>query len=303
MKVIIIALVFTLISGNVLAQSKKRTKISYKKRQKIDLGALLIDGELVSPGDFSVQDEKQKASELLFKRKNHNDRLRINIEYVCEENKMECERFNLLNTGTAFFSDGGAYMWIILMVWITGLGLSVYKFFMLKRNDIKNNKLFDMIKGNVLNNDVEGAINLCSNTKAVLPKILRSGLKRANEDRQLVEDALSTSIMEHAPRITYHLSYISLIANVSTLIGLLGTIQGLIISFSGVAGADPGEKAKILAEGIAKAMNTTAFGLISAITIMVLHTILTNKAIRINDKIDEISGKLLDLLSVKRRKQ
>ena len=82
MKVIIIALVFTLISGNVLAQSKKRTKISYKKRQKIDLGALLIDGELVSPGDFSVQDEKQKASELLFKRKNHNDRLRINIEYV-----------------------------------------------------------------------------------------------------------------------------------------------------------------------------------------------------------------------------
>lgn len=80
---LILALVFCI--GTVSAQSrkvKKRTKISYKKRQQIDLGALLIDGELVSPGDFSVQDEKQKASELLFKRKNHNDRLRINIEYV-----------------------------------------------------------------------------------------------------------------------------------------------------------------------------------------------------------------------------
>lgn len=64
------------------AQKKQKTIIKYEKRQKIDLGALLIDGELVSPGDFSIQDEDQKATEMLFKRKNHNDRVRINIEYV-----------------------------------------------------------------------------------------------------------------------------------------------------------------------------------------------------------------------------
>ena len=81
MKLFIFITLALFLMNTVFAQSK-RTKISYKKRQKIDLGALLIDGELVSPGDFSVQDEKQKASELLFKRKNHNDRLRINIEYV-----------------------------------------------------------------------------------------------------------------------------------------------------------------------------------------------------------------------------
>ena len=61
---------------------KKRTKIQYKQRQKIDLGALVIDGELVSPGDFNIDDEKEKATRLLFKRKNYNDRLRVNIEYV-----------------------------------------------------------------------------------------------------------------------------------------------------------------------------------------------------------------------------
>lgn len=80
MKMIVLFFVFIL-SFEVLAQSKK-TVIKYKKRQEIDLGALMIDGELVSPGDFSVQDEKEKASKLLFKRKNYNDRLRMNIQYV-----------------------------------------------------------------------------------------------------------------------------------------------------------------------------------------------------------------------------
>ena len=82
MRLAIILLMF--ISIQSYAQSKRivKTKVMYQKRQKIDLGQLMIDGDLVSPGDFSVTDEKEKASGLLFKRKNHNDRLRINIEYV-----------------------------------------------------------------------------------------------------------------------------------------------------------------------------------------------------------------------------
>ena len=201
-----------------------------------------------------------------------------------------------------FMRDGGYFMWVILMVWLTGLGLSLYKFFMLKLNDINGEKLFDKIKGSVLQNNVEEALNDCAGSKAILPAVLRAGLKRANEERQLVEDAIATSLMEHTPKLTYHLNYISLVANVSTLIGLLGTIQGLIVSFAAVGDADVGNKAQALANGIAKAMNTTAFGLISAITIMVLHTILTSKAVRMGDKIEEISGKLVDLLSIKKNK-
>jgi biopolymer transport protein ExbB len=203
---------------------------------------------------------------------------------------------------TTFMSDGGVFMWVILLVWLTGLGLSAYKFLMLKSNDVNGNKLFDKIKGSVLQNNVEEAISLVAGSKAILPSILRAGLKRANEERPLIEDAITTSIMEHTPRFTYHLNYISLVANVSTLIGLLGTIQGLIMSFASVGSADVTNKAQALADGIAKAMNTTAFGLISAITIMVLHTVLSSKAMRLNDKVDEISGKLIDLLSVKKNK-
>ncbi|MBT4792817.1 MAG: MotA/TolQ/ExbB proton channel family protein [Halobacteriovoraceae bacterium] len=208
----------------------------------------------------------------------------------------------MLNFLSNFMRDGGYFMWVILLVWLTGLGISFYKFMMLKLNDINGDKLFDKIKSSVLQNNVEEALSLCAGSKAVLPKILRSGLKRANEDRELVEDALTTSIMEHTPKLTYHLNYISLVANISTLIGLLGTIQGLIMSFASVGSSDVGNKAQALADGIAKAMNTTAFGLISAITIMVLHTILSSKAVKLNDKIDEVSGKLLDLLSVKKKK-
>jgi hypothetical protein len=76
-----LTLVVLLLSTHGYSQ-KNKIKIEYQKRQKIDLGALMIDGELVTPGDFTVDDEKEKATELLFKRKNYNDRLRINIEYV-----------------------------------------------------------------------------------------------------------------------------------------------------------------------------------------------------------------------------
>ncbi len=210
--------------------------------------------------------------------------------------------FDLFVFLKTFMLDGGAFMWVILLVWLTGIALSVYKLLMLKVYDVNGNKLFDRIKGMVLNNSVEEAINLCSNSNAILPQVLKSGLKRANQNKDQIEDAMSTSILAHTPKIGYQLSYISLIANVSTLVGLLGTIQGLIMSFAGVAGVDPSEKAKILAMGIAKAMNTTAFGLISAISIMVIHTILASKAQRINDIIDENSSKLVDLLSVKKNK-
>lgn len=198
--------------------------------------------------------------------------------------------------------DGGPFMWIILIVWLTGMGISFYKFFSLKRNDINANKFFAQIKGLVLQNKVEEAVNLCAGSKAVLPSVLRSGLKRANEERIFVEDAVSTALMEHTPKLSYQLNYISLIANISTLIGLLGTIQGLILSFSAVGDPDVTNKAQALANGIAKAMNTTAFGLISAIIIMVLHTILSTKANKLHDKVEEVAGKLIDLLSVKKRK-
>ncbi len=214
---------------------------------------------------------------------------------------METESsFSILVFLKTFMMDGGIFMWVILVNWITGVGLSVYKAMSLKVYHMNGNRLFSQIKKYVLENNVEKAIDLCSKSSAILPQVLRAGLKRANMSKEKIEDALTTKISEQTPKITYKISYVQLIANLSTLLGLLGTIQGLILSFAGVANAEPGMKAKILSEGIAKAMNTTAFGLVSGITVMILHTILVNKAVHINDTVDEYANKLLDLLSSKK---
>src|SRR5690606_23148052 len=96
------------------------------------------------------------------------------------------------------------------------------------------------------------------------------------------------------------LPYLSLAANLSTLFGLLGTIQGLIQSFSAVSAADPAQKAEVLAKGIAVAMNTTALGLFSAITITMMHAFLVAKSEKIINEVDEFSVKLIDLLGTKK---
>jgi biopolymer transport protein ExbB/TolQ len=203
---------------------------------------------------------------------------------------------------SSFMKAGGPFMWVILIIWITGIGLSLYKVFFFQRVSVNANKFFDLVKGHVLQNEVEKALNLCAGSQALLPQILRAGLKRANEDRETIEDAITVSMMEHTPKLNYFLSYVSLIANASTLIGLLGTIQGLIGSFAAVGSSEITDKSAALADGIAKAMNTTALGLVSAITIMAFHTYLSAKAQKNHDKIEEFSGKLIDLLSIKRKK-
>ena len=153
----------------------------------------------------------------------------------------------------------------------------------------------------ILSNDMQGAIRTCSGTSAALPRVLKSGLKRAGQGQEQIQNALDATALETIPKIESKMSYIQLIATISTLLGLLGTIHGLIISFAAVAAADPSQKAELLAGGIAKAMNTTYLGLMAAISVMVLYTILSSKAEKITNEIDEFSVKLLDILGTKKQ--
>lgn len=199
-----------------------------------------------------------------------------------------------------FMNEGGSFMWIILAAWTFGIAISIERFKALMTFDINSTSLMNSVKKYVLINDVQKAIQLCSNTKAMLPIVLKSGLKRANQSKEQIQDAIEGTILEISPKLDQRLSYLGLVANVSTLIGLLGTIYGLIESFAAVASADPASKAKLLALGISKAMNTTALGLVSAISIMVVHTILTNKSEKISAELEENAVKLIDLLGTKK---
>lgn len=200
----------------------------------------------------------------------------------------------------SFMNDGGIFMWVILAIWILGVAISLERVKALFSYDIDGASLMSHIKKYVITNDVAKAIQDCSKSKALLPQVLKNGLKRANQSKEQIQDAVEATLLEVTPKLEKRLGHLGLIANVSTLMGLLGTIYGLIQSFSAVASADPASKAQLLALGISKAMNTTAFGLISAITIMVIHSILMSKSEKITAEIEEYAVKLVDLLGTKK---
>lgn len=218
-------------------------------------------------------------------------------------NEVKTDTANELNSFeylAKFMDDGGIFMWIILGIWALGIAIAIERFKALIKFDIDGPSLMGKIKKDVLENNVQVAIQDCGASKSLLAQVLRSGLKRANQCKEKISDALEGTMLEAITHIDKRLNYLALIANVSTLIGLLGTIYGLIQSFAAVASADAASKAELLALGISKAMNTTAFGLISAISIMVIHVILSNKAQKMIADFEQYSVKLVDLLATKK---
>jgi len=157
------------------------------------------------------------------------------------------------------------------------------------------------IQSYILNNDLDGALRVCNGAKnAALPKVIKAGLMRASRSEEQIQNALDAASLEMIPQLERNLPYLALIANVATLLGLLGTISGLIRSFAAIANADPAQRQALLSAGISEAMFATAFGLVVAIATMVCHSVLSSKASRIVSDIDEHSVKLLDLLSARK---
>jgi biopolymer transport protein ExbB len=217
-----------------------------------------------------------------------------------KENIVESSAVSIINDLAQFLRDGGVFMWVILAIWIVGIAIAFERFRKLSFvYDIDGPSFMNEVQRHILSNDIQGAIRVCSGSLAALPKVIKSGLKRSNLNSEQVQNAIDATALEVIPKIELRLNYLQLVANISTLFGLLGTIQGLIDSFSAVAKVDPSQKAELLALGISKAMNTTALGLFSAITIMIIHSYLSAKSDKIINEVDEFSVKLLDLLGTK----
>ena len=211
--------------------------------------------------------------------------------------------FSVFNSLVSFIQSGGVFMWVILVVWAIGIAIALERFSKLSfKFDVDGASFMNELQRYVLSNDIQGAIRACSGSLGMLPKVLKSGLKRANQKSEQIQNAIDATALEVIPKVEARLGYLQLIANISTLFGLLGTIQGLIQSFGAVAAADPTQKAELLAMGISKAMNTTFLGLLSAISIMILHSFLVSKSEKIVNEIDEYSVKLLDLIGTKKEK-
>ncbi len=199
------------------------------------------------------------------------------------------------------FQQGGFAMWLIAASLAFSIGLTLERFLRLGQASLNGSAFMFEVQKYILGNDLDGAIRLCNGSgNAALARVIKAGLQRASRDQEQIQNALDAASLEVIPKLERNLPYLSLIANVATLLGLLGTISGLIKSFGAVALADPAQRQAILAAGISEAMNATAFGLVTAIGTMVVHSMLSSKAGRIVEEIDEYGVKLLDLLSARK---
>ena len=201
------------------------------------------------------------------------------------------------------FNKGGFFMWPIGFAFGIAIGFIIERVIRLYNTySVGSADSFMMeVQKYILANDIDGAIRVCNGaSQAALPRVIKAGLQRASRDETQIQNAIDAASLEVIPKLEKRLNYLALIANIATLLGLLGTITGLIKSFAAVALADAAQKQAILASGIAEAMNCTAFGLIVAITTMVMHSMLTAKATKLTSEIDEYGVKLLDLLSARR---
>lgn len=178
-------------------------------------------------------------------------------------------------------------MYVILIVLITGFAIMIERgIYVLIKNKIDTTAFVNRVLDFVQRDNTRSAIEFCSVSNAVLPRITRAGLEEAGKSPAEIQNAFELAAMAEIPKLEKRTQYLSTIANISTLLGLLGTIFGLITSFEAVATADASMKASLLSGGISQAMNTTAFGLIAAIPCMIGYSIIQEKT---NELIDEIN--------------
>ncbi|MEL6347961.1 MAG: MotA/TolQ/ExbB proton channel family protein [Myxococcota bacterium] len=200
-------------------------------------------------------------------------------------------------------NKGGPFMWPILICAVFALAIAFERlYYIVFRANINGAAFMAQIQKLIMANNIDRAIKLCNaEPNAALPRVLKAGLTRANRSEVEIQNAVDEAVLEVFPQLNKRTNFLPMLANVATLTGLLGTIQGLILAFEAVAHASAETKQTLLAAGISTAMFTTASGLVVAIPTLVLHAIVASRTTKIMDDIDQYALKCVNLLGARRR--
>lgn len=202
------------------------------------------------------------------------------------------------------FTQGGPVMMVILLFLVAVVALGIWRSFLLYYIfDTPNPRgMWSEIYKLVTNNQIETAIRLCEKApkRQILPRVWKKGLQSASRTGSETRHAVESVTLERLPLCNRFLNWFGTIANVTTLLGLLGTISGLIISFGAVSSLTGAAKQTKLAEGISHALYATGFGLSTALIAMVIHGLLTFKANKVVESTEEFAAKLIELLELRR---
>jgi biopolymer transport protein ExbB len=199
----------------------------------------------------------------------------------------------------SFFQTGGVFMYPILIVFAVGVAIAAERYLKLTAVKNQNSRVWSDVHPILAQGDFDKARGILKEDESAIGGLLNMGLARQGSVRRRddIEIAMEESMMEIIPQLEKRTPYVALFSNIATLLGLLGTIMGLIEAFTAVANADPAEKADLLSASISVAMNTTAFGLMVAIPLLIVHANLTSRTSEIVDSLEMASVKTLNLIA------
>ena len=197
-----------------------------------------------------------------------------------------------------FFQDSGVAIYFSIAIMAVGLAIAIERFIFLSRARAENRKLWAKVLPMLQGGKFKDVLGVASSSDAAIGKIVTNGLERMQSParREDIDNAMEEGMMEIVPRLEKRTHYIATLANVITLVGLLGTIIGLIKGFTAVAAVNPAEKAELLSASISVAMNNTAFALMVAIPFLLIHSFLQSRASEIVDSMEAAKITFLNLV-------
>jgi len=206
---------------------------------------------------------------------------------------------DMLYATVSFFQSGGPFMYPILLVLAIGVAITIERYVYLSIARIRNKRIWTRVLPLLESEKYDAARDVVLHSDTAVSRILGYGLNRADrrDSDEKVQMAMEEGLLEVVPRLEKRTHYLATLANIATLLGLLGTIIGLTEAFSTVAGADPADKANLLSASISIAMNTTAFGLMVAIPLLLIHAVMQTKTSDLVDTLEMVTVRLTNLLS------
>ena len=202
-------------------------------------------------------------------------------------------------TLVGFFSGGGLFMLPIAVVAAVGAAIAIERYVTLARLGAANRRAWSEVQPLLAGGDFDKAREVTSKADTAIAQVLSMGLARqgAVRRREDVEVAMEECMMEIVPQLEKRTHYLATFANLATLLGLLGTVSGLIHAFGAVATVNPAEKANLLSASISEAMNCTAFGLMTAVPLVFIHAFLQTKTIELVTGLEMACTKFLNAVT------
>lgn len=173
-------------------------------------------------------------------------------------------------------------------------------YFQLRRYSVNSREFFSQVKKLVVAGNIDRAIKLCEASDYPVLQLVKSGLTHANKGADEIDAALSERLAELKPQIEKRVGALWSLANIATLVGLVGTVFGLIRTFSAISGKgmSQDQKTAYLSNGIAEAMYNTAFGLLIAVICMIAHVVLHTRAKGFAHDLETVTERVFNLLTI-----